>query len=125
MILYNGKVQLQPYKVTYTRTYKKTIKEGYIDEETQKPVKPVIEEESREFNCSFDNQADAIAYAEATNGTVTDSNLDPEIVEQLETMTFSNLEEARAFIEDGIAPTPKLTIEGIAKVVDEIVSKNI
>ena len=102
--LTNGRVQLRPYKVTYSRTFGKVITEGYFDEETQEYVRPVIENETQEACCCFEDSGVAAAYAEEVNGEVLDLTPSAEIVEALPRMTFTSVEEVKAFIENGVEP---------------------
>ena len=120
-LLTNGKVQLQPFKVSYTRTFSKIVKDGYFDEETHKYIKPVIEKEEKEVCCWFETAEKAEKYAEEVNGRVEDLTPKPEIVSALATMIFASAEEVKAFIETGVEPVPKVTLESLAEVVADMI----
>jgi hypothetical protein len=119
--LTNGKVQLKPFKVVYSATVHKVAEAGYTDEETQAYVKPVIAKEEKEMCCYFENIALASAYAEEVNGEVVNLTPAAEIVLALDTMTFSSIEEVTAFLETGVEPIQKVTIESLAEIVADII----
>lgn len=120
-ILTNGKVTLRPFKVSYTKEITKIIEKEHFDEKTGERTASIAEKEEKEFVCYFENREQADTYAEKVNGSVTDMTPGKDIVEALPNMLFSSIEEARNFIENGIEPETKVTLESLSEVVADII----
>lgn len=119
--LTNGKVYLQPFKVTYEQKMRVIVKEGYFDDEFQKFIPPEIKTDVTQGHCYFESLEAAVEYAYEVNGEVTDLTPDSKIVSALRHMTFSNTKEVMEFIENGIEPSQKVTLESLAEVIADII----